>query len=291
MDTQNTPSQELTIVSQAVAEIDSFKARIAEVTQTYLALKINTVEDTATYEAVVAGLRKAVKTRTTIEAKRKEYTAPFVKAQKDINARAKEVAEALAPIETHLSREKATFERLQEEKRRAEYHAKLKAVTSSGAQFDGTMYVAGPFAIHPNEIAELTLPQIEAKAAEIAEWVRLDNERKAREEAERKAELARLEALKKEEEARLAAMPALEPERPAPPVYTAPPAAAAAPQPRPDLTKIEDFRANNPVTVTASDYQDGFNDCRAQVLALFADGVKRTRGEFIEMINALTPRK
>lgn len=44
-------------------------------------------------------------------------------------------------------------------------------------------------------------------------------------------------------------------------------------------------------SVTAFDYGKGFEDCRAQVIAIFADGVKRTRDQFIQEISNLRPKQ
>jgi uncharacterized small protein (DUF1192 family) len=44
-------------------------------------------------------------------------------------------------------------------------------------------------------------------------------------------------------------------------------------------------------SVTINDYTLGFEDCRAQVLAIFNDGIKRTRPEFIELFTNIKPSK
>lgn len=44
-------------------------------------------------------------------------------------------------------------------------------------------------------------------------------------------------------------------------------------------------------TVTTFDYSEGFEDCRAQVIALFQDPTPRKRAEFIEAFRNLKPSK
>lgn len=44
-------------------------------------------------------------------------------------------------------------------------------------------------------------------------------------------------------------------------------------------------------STTLFDYTNGFNDCRHQVLALFADGVQRTRKEWVTIFENLKPAK
>lgn len=295
-----TPQTLPAVVEQATTELKGFQDRVDAAKEKYLTLKIETHTDKAVYDEVTTGLRRFVKTRTTIEAKRKEYTAPLVKAQKEINALAKGVIEQLAPVELHLKAQKERYENLKEQERKRAYLAKIRMVTEAGALYDGVMYVAGPFAVHPNELMDLSEAEVEAKAAEIQQWVELDKQRKAKEEAERKAELARLEHLRKEAEEREAAAKAVEPEAPEIPQqqvfsqYGSEEPQANAPrftppnlrQPRPQ----PEIPAGN-VAVTTADYANGFKDAQNQVIALFGGGVKRTRGEFIELINALKPSR
>ncbi len=58
---------------------------------------------------------------------------------------------------------------------------------------------------------------------------------------------------------------------------------AAIPQPK--------FTPPGVGSVTAFDYAQGFEDCRAQVLALLADPTPRKRSEFIELISNFKPSK
>ena len=57
------------------------------------------------------------------------------------------------------------------------------------------------------------------------------------------------------------------------------------PEPEPEFVKPKVG------TVTAFDYEKGFNDCRNQILELFGDGVKRTRDQWIQIFQNLKPRK
>lgn len=288
---ENTQQTLPAVVEQAKADIQGYKARLAEAKEKFMSLKVETTADKAIYEEISTGLRKATKTRTTIESKRKEYTAPFVRAQKEINQLAREVTEQVESIEYHLKMQKGIFERMVEEEKKAEYLAKLKMLTDAGALYDGSMYIAGPFAIHPNELQELSKEDVQAKAAEMAEWKRLDDKRKADE----AAELARLEQLRKEA---AAAEPA--PRQQAPTPSTLPEGDFHTPPSNPNPwdrrtyqtqpVKLPEIPAGN-VTVTTADYSNGFKDAQRQVIALFEDGVKRTRAEFIELIQNLKPAK
>jgi hypothetical protein len=139
------------------------------------------------------------------------------------------------------------------------------------------------------------------KAAEDAKRLEAENAQKDAELAEMRRKLAEMEAANKPQPT----APAPTPSAPAPNVSA--PARMFEGHPRPQGfevpaasdTKTDPF-ANIPAptfkapgvgSVTINDYSIGFEDCRAQVLAIFNDGIKRTRPEFIELFTNIQPSK
>ncbi len=215
-----------TFETLAPVKYDANLAQIAELKEKYMPLKITDLDDKEQFDAVHAGRMVMVKVRTTIDKQRQSNNESANKYVKDNNAKAKELVEAAAPIEAHLSGEekKVTDEekriKAEEEEAQkvliqnrvdalAEYKLMLPffdVASMTDEEFD--IKLAGAKEIHEAELKQLEEDRIVREAEEariIAE--RAENTR-IREEQEAKAK-----ALQEKEDALKAKEKALEDEK------------------------------------------------------------------------------
>ena len=111
---------------------------ISEMAVKYGSLTVQGASDVAGFEAVTAALKATVNARTTVESTRVALKAPSIKEGKDIDAKAKQLAELIAPIEAHLKTEKERVEKELEKLARAEsdrvYKIRLELLTVAGGR-------------------------------------------------------------------------------------------------------------------------------------------------------------
>jgi hypothetical protein len=208
------------------------EAAIAELTEQFMPLVINGIDDKEGLKQVSAARKEIKARRIDVDKRRKELVADALEYQRCINGEAKRITELLEPIETHLINEEKKvndeIERLRLEKETAEttkLQTRIKQLLALKFQFDGVQYITDYLDTFNNEriyIATLHLKQIDDVAfaefydnakhyfeihqSEAAERERLRQEQLIKEEAERKAEVeklaverARLDAIAKEQ--------------------------------------------------------------------------------------------
>lgn len=111
------------LISRELVKFDVVVPKVNELSKQYLPLKITSVNDEEGYNEVSKALRFIVSKRTAVEEKRKELKADSLAYGRAVDARAKEIAGMLEPIETHLKNEK---QRIDDEKKRIEEEEEAK---------------------------------------------------------------------------------------------------------------------------------------------------------------------
>ena len=192
------------------------------------------------------------------------------------------------------------------------YNYSLEQVNAASNETIDEWVAIGKTELERLEAERIRKEEEARKAAEAARLQAEENARLAKEAAELRAKLAALEAANKPEpeiipvtsteQAKEVAhelakevhrpTPRMFPGHPRPAGFEVPPASNpfAGTTIGPAITEpAEEKPFEKPLvgTVTAFDYKNGFNDCKQQVLAIFADGIKRTRDQFIQEINNL----
>lgn len=208
-------------------EFNVTDAAIQELATQYLPLKIDGLEDKQGQKAVKEARSIVKRYRIDIDKKRKDLNADALEWQRKINAEAKRITLLLEPIESHLVAEEKRIddeiERLKREKEEAEavrYHERVTKLIAINFSFDGIKFKSNyldTFNDAPIEIAVLHLKQMdetpfneffenaksyfEIEQKRKMEELRLDQERRLQEEAERKANAEKLEQERKQIEA------------------------------------------------------------------------------------------
>ncbi len=188
------------------------EAEIAKMSNIYMDLTIDDIENQEAFDAVHSGRMVMVKHRTGVEKLRKNANETAQEFIKNNNANAKKLISLMEPIETHLKNEENIITK--EKKRlKAQEEAKEKAKIETRVSELFALGVNIPFfdlaMLSENEYAEKFQS---AKTAYDTEQIRLAEEEKKKEEeklelerlrkkkeADRKAESARLEKLAKEQ--------------------------------------------------------------------------------------------
>lgn len=199
------------------------KAEIQAFAEQYKGLKIYDLQDKEGYKQVAEAKKVVRKTRTTIEAKRKDIKAFYLEEGRKIDDKAKELTAIISPIEEHLDSELQEFERWElaeqtriEEERRAELERRIDILKKSGITFNGTWYTIGESIFVDiatiQILSEVDFLELNDKVAaeqkkieEAAEAQRLESERQAEIEKEAKAEFERQQAKLKADQERMEA--------------------------------------------------------------------------------------
>ncbi|MGA2160084.1 MAG: hypothetical protein ABSG90_12840 [Dehalococcoidia bacterium] len=204
------------VVNFAVVKFDANDALIGKLSQEFMPLKIDGLDDEKGLKEVHKARMVMVKLRTGIEEQRKGFVAGVLKYQKDVNTEAKRLVELAAPIEEHLTAEenKITQEKLrikEEADRKEKEHIQARI---NRLQFDYGMKYDGSFYRLPFENAGIslsgalvsTLPDADFEQICTQIYAEIHNEKKrvAAIEAKKKEEEAEKERLRKIEEERLA---------------------------------------------------------------------------------------
>ena len=171
-------------------------------------IEIKGMEDKAGYKAAKEMLSKVKKTRTSVEAKRKDLKSEYLEIGRGIDGEAKRLTDSILEIEEPLSEKiRAIDNEIQIEKERKEREAEEKLKTrveellSIGLEFNGMLYVRGNISVDIVTIKNLNDKDYEVLKSKII----LEKERLEKEEAERKAEEERIEAERKAEAERVEA--------------------------------------------------------------------------------------
>ena len=195
-------------VSQEITKFNLADAAIAQMKEEASKIEIKGIEDKAGYKIAKEMLSKVKKTRTSVEAKRKDLKSEYLEIGRGIDGEAKRLTDSILEIEEPLSEKiRAIDNEIQAEKERKEREAeeKLKArveeLLSIGLEFNGMLYVRGNISVDIVTIKNLNDKDYEVLKSKVI----LENERLDREEAERKAEEERIEAERKAEAERVEA--------------------------------------------------------------------------------------
>lgn len=275
-------------------------------------LTIAGINDKAGYDAVQKAITKVVKTRTAVDAKRKELKAPFKEMGDAIDAEAKRITALIQSVEEPLKQKKkeiddfaeAERQRLELEKQ-ARYEDRVSLMSQAGVSFNSVFFTAGVLSYSMTQVREWNDEEFQTEFAKMnaecalarqaeerrrqqqEEAERLANEARARaEQAEREAQqrIAEAEARAREAEERLKALEALpnaveqlqsigmDIEAPAQPI-TPPPA-------QPNVVTYRVPRTGP--------YMQGFNDAKRLILNVFL-AEAHTKAEWIDIFQSIEP--
>jgi hypothetical protein len=212
--------KELDFIETELKRFDITDVAIAELSDKYLPLKINGIDDKNGYKVVKAARLDIKNYRVSVEKRRKELTSDALKFKQAVDGEARRIIALLSPIEDYLEQQEKVIddelERVKREKAQAEaakLQLRINSLLSFDFKYDGQRYYADytdfkidaiQLKIIDDNIFEDQMLNIEiAHIKHKAETERLERERKetiAKEEAARKAENERLEQIKKEQE-------------------------------------------------------------------------------------------
>lgn len=306
---ETTPNKEpITPEEMAVVEERFIKTQVATFSQAVADQKIDEaraycapliiagIEDKEGYKKV-DNARKAIKKyRTSVEGKRKELNDFPKRFTEAVNAEAKRLTALLVPIEEEQERKLAVIDNqkaaIEAERKRLRDELQLKReqeLRDLGLVQSDTFFVLGSCVISRSSIGDMS-PEAWSEQLRLAK-VASDKD------IAQKAEIASLKHIAEKAAANKAqeASPTIEhnSNEPAPFVPANP---QHTPTPPPVTNKKDDMFTSFPtpkpnVNVTISDYKNGFEDCRNQVINLFNDPTPRKRADFIQAFKELQPKK
>lgn len=178
-----TPNTDSTFITEELKKYNVQDAEIAKLSDKFLPLKINGLEDSDGYELVKASGIEMRTLRTTIEKKRVELKANALAYGKAVDSEARRIQELIAPIESHLVAERTGID---EERAAKELAEKLKGLL--------------PMRLEKLATIELVVPEEELNQMDEAKFFVFFNEEQAK-------------YLAKKEEERVAAAKQLETDR------------------------------------------------------------------------------
>lgn len=251
-------------------------------------------EDKANYKLATQAYSKVKKTRTAIEAKRKELKEPALEFGRAVDAEAKRLTALIEPVESALKAKIDVIDRekeRQEQERRNHLHNEM---ITAGYKFQSGVYVVGNMLHSQQQVWDATQAQIvdmiQNGLAEVrrieAEQAELDRLRKLAEEAEARKVV---EAIKEPNIPNYVEYPnegtphtSMAPNDPfanipsvLPPQKQEPIAPAST-----STTPIEDFRPG---------YIEGFNAAKVRIIEILESPEKLTRAQWIDKIGRMKP--
>lgn len=174
---------------------------IAQRRSELMALTVAGVNDEVGLAHVKAGLREVIKWRTSVEATRKELKAEYLEAGRRVDEDAKTIQAVIAPIEKHLAEQKKRVDdelaRIEQEKADAVYNARRKRMEEAGGKDLGQEYLMS--------MSEAVFEMAVQNASEANRLRRIEEQRLAAEEAERKRQAELQAEANRLEKERLAA--------------------------------------------------------------------------------------
>ena len=193
-----------------VVVYDITDAAIAKMEDLYMGLTVAGPDDEAGFKAVHKA-RKVVKShRVSVEKRRKELKADALAWGRKVDGEANRIKDLLKPIESHLTAQEkiVTDEKERQEKEAARlFQEKIDGRMNQLAQLNAPLPYQTVATMSDEEFeATLTITegQWKAEQSRIAEEKRIEAERKAAEDAARKAEDERLEKIRAEQEKQMA---------------------------------------------------------------------------------------
>lgn len=195
-------------VNYEIAKFNLADAAISQMKEEASKIEIKGIEDKAGYKIAKEMLSKVKKTRTSVEAKRKDLKSEYLEIGRGIDGEAKRLTDSILEIEEPLSEKiKIIDEQIQAEKERKEREAeetlkkRVEELISLGLEFNGMLYVCGNISLDVITIKNLNDKDYEVLKSKVT----IEKERLEKEEAERKAEEERIEAERKAEAERVEA--------------------------------------------------------------------------------------
>lgn len=289
---------------------------IKKLAERYGALTVAGVDDVGTYNAVIAGAKAAKDLRIAVEKRHAALKRPIIDVGRMLDGDLKKMVGDIEKIETHCNKEKSRIDNLAAAAKAEELRQRKERLVGAGYLFDGQDYVCGVYRIPGHLIESMTSDQEASaitKAAEELQRKQAEEKRLADEAEESRKKAQDLEAEnenlrkqlaeaqgKTEPEPGLAnvGVPVDEHERPT--VFHAGDSSTAKHMHNVATTKsgVSDLQfeetplgdtPKRDITRMPQQYFDGYEDAKLHVVALFMDGTKRTRAEFVEEIKKLRP--
>lgn len=198
------------IVADGVAVFESVKDKVTGLAEQYKTLTVTDINDNKQLKKVSEARKELKRERIEIENQAKEIRKSIKEVTDKVSAKEKELLSIIEPVETQLEeeekrveaeRERIRLEAVRKEEERVQ--GRMKAITATGAVFNGISYKVGTFSMSHLELLKTTDEDFEelvemAKHAAEVEQKRLEKEEAEREEQRRLEE----ERLRKEQEAR-----------------------------------------------------------------------------------------
>jgi len=197
---------------------DLTTAALEKMKSSFMALKVESVSDSKGFDQVHDARMIVKKTRVQVEKRglelRKKKKAEIEEDIRKINEAEKFIVGELSPVEDYLqsqedivTAEKARLKAEEEAKEQKRAEDRIASLIALGCNFDGQGYFYGTLKIPMPMLKAADDDQFGGMVSEIKKVVDADNEKKAQEEAARKAEeelLAKVKAEQEAEAARLA---------------------------------------------------------------------------------------
>ncbi|MHB8123132.1 MAG: hypothetical protein ACYDG4_13360 [Desulfuromonadaceae bacterium] len=196
------------IIGNELAVVDINEVRIAKMREEYMPLVITDLKNEKQFDTVHRARMEVKKSRVLIQNVSKKTREKAVLFQKDCIAEEKRLIGLIEPIEAHLESEegkveaeKARLKAEAEAKEEARLQDRINALVALGCNFNGQAYFYGTLTVPVPMIKALDDVQFGNVHAEINKAVVADAEKKAKEEADRKAEAERIAKVAAEQEA------------------------------------------------------------------------------------------
>jgi colicin import membrane protein len=115
-------SKDIALPILEIQKFDTNDEKLIALSNQYIGLKINGLDDKEGYKAVCEARQIVKKQRIAIEKSREDFKQVFIQAGKQIDTQAKHLQSLIAPVETHLAKEEKAIddekERIKQEKER-----------------------------------------------------------------------------------------------------------------------------------------------------------------------------
>lgn len=169
---------------------------IDDLREKYGALTIKDTSDKEGYKTVKEAISHLTKLRTAIGKKHKELKALPLKIGRAIDGEKNRLTELIKDIEQPLKDLRQNIDDEKEREKREKFEKRMDALFETGAQFNGSFYRAGDFAIAPHEIEKLSDKDFEYKLEQAREAFKVEEARKKKKEEEQAKKDAELEKLR-----------------------------------------------------------------------------------------------
>jgi len=199
------PKNEIAVITKAPIVFSAEDAVIKQMEENYLPMVIDGVKDHKGFKDVHEARMVVANTRVTVDKERKAMKADALEYGRKVDCEAKRIAARLDPIETHLKTEenrvKAEKEELKEaeRQRKEKFHQdRVKEIIEAGAVFTGLAFAFGEDHVVNSEVDTLNEDEWVNTLELVQAWKKMEDEKEAAAEAERKADEAKQAAIAEE---------------------------------------------------------------------------------------------